>query len=76
MKRRYNGESHQINKHNQQNAPNLIDICRYGYRRLSFKKWCQQQAKMYEPISWVGTLLAIAMRGQQAPPITISIFNK
>ncbi len=72
-KQRWSKHSHQINLRNQINAPNIFDN---GYRRLSFKKWCQQQAKMYEPISWVGTLLAIAMRGQQAPPITISIFNK
>lgn len=62
-------KSHQINMRNWQNAPNLMfDIRRYGYRRLGFKKWCQPFDRIfYEAKKWVGTLLATAMRGQQAP---------
>ena len=66
-------KSHQINMRNWQNAPNfMIDICRYGYRHLSFKKWCQPPTiGNYETKKWIGSLLAIAMRGQQGPPLAV-----
>ena len=76
-RRRWSKSSHQINMRNQINAPNILDICRYGYRRMNFKKWSQPLTiGNYEAQKWAGTLLAIAMRGQQAPPPYLFNYNK
>ncbi len=68
-KQRWSKHSHQINLRNQINAPNIFDN---GYRRLSFKKWCQPETIWnYEAQKWIGSLLTIAMRGQQGPPLAV-----